>query len=282
MLCFTWNLHRTEAAFRAAISYLADLSGDFVATLQELPAVAKSTPDATKQVALLTKGKRPIRCHGVIGSSRASGRVGLFTSDNISITASIIRDSRDRMLMATLANKSWGKALQVVGLHAVDRINTHLPYERGRHAEALRMHIEGFRFPKVPLIVMGDFNAEPYHEELCTHGGFLALRDRKEVLRDWRDPTNSRPIQPLYNPMWCLLPEQLKHPSGTLKLSTHAQGVRWRHCDQILVSRELVDMIDGKPQIPSRLGGVMLTNRRGNPDEAISDHLPVRLRVKMS
>lgn len=74
--------------------------------------------------------------------------------------------------------------------------------------------------------------------------------------------------------MWSLLPEDSAGPPGTFLLNSDDQGIRWRLCDQILVSRELIDKIDGKPQILPKLLATKLLTAQGNPSRKYSDHLP--------
>lgn len=59
------------------------------------------------------------------------------------------------------------------------------------------------------------------------------------------------------------------------------RGIRWRLCDQILVSRDLVSRIDGLPEILPKLSTTRLTTKDGNPQTSISDHLPVQLRSNL-
>lgn len=277
MRFLTWNLGRGERAFRLALSHLAGLSGEFVAALQELPPSASSTAKARRLSGSLTQNR--VKCLNVMGSTRAPGRLGLFTSRELSAT-DFKQDGNQRMGMMALKSKRWSE-LYVVGVHAVDRRNVSSEYARGTLAGLSRLEIEAFWKPNRPLVVMGDFNADPYHPEVSGRLGLFAVRDRREAHRDWESTLVAGPMRPLYNPMWRLLPENPSGPGGTFVLNSGDQGIRWRLCDQILVSRELMDKLDGPPQILSMLVGTKLTTAAGNPSGRISDHLPVHLSVKM-
>lgn len=104
MLFLTWNLKRTERAFRLALDYLSGVDGGFVAAFQELPAMADSSAKAKRQALSMTKSR--VRCLGVVGSVRAPGRLGLFCSPDIAATEPITTDANIRMAMTELRSKT--------------------------------------------------------------------------------------------------------------------------------------------------------------------------------
>jgi exonuclease III len=279
MLLFTWNLSKKEKAFRLALDYLAQFGDEFLAVFQELPAIANSADAARGHAITLTKDR--VTCLGVVGSQRAPGRLGLFSSIGIAATQSITADPNDRTIRTVIKSTS-GADLGVVGIHAVDRRNTPTEYARMSWAGQLRTELENFWGPYQALVVMGDFNADPYHPEVSARRGMFAVRDRVEADVDWESSLIGGKLRPLYNPMWRLLPESSTRPSGTYLLNSEDQGIRWRLCDQILVSRDLIGRINGDPEILPRLSGSALTTKRGYPSSSkFSDHLPVQLRLKM-
>lgn len=263
---------------RLALDHLSRLNDEFLAVFQELPTVASSTADARKMAITLTTNR--VTCLGVVGSPRTPGRLGLFSSTAISAADSITSDGNRRMAMTTVQSTSWS-GLRVVGFHAVDRRNTATEYARGAWGVLSRLEVEAFWKPKQALVVMGDFNADPYHPEVSARQGMFAVRDRVEAARDWESSLVAGPMRPLYNPMWQLLPESSTRPGETFLLNSEEHGIRWRLCDQILVSRDLVAKIVGEPEILSNLSNVSLVTKHGYPSAKFSDHLPVQLRVKM-
>lgn len=279
MLVFTWNLQRTEQAFKLALDHLSQCGDSFVAAFQELPGLADSTEKAQQQAVTLS-GQR-VRCLGVVGSFRTPGRLGLFSSSDVTRVGSITSDSNYRTAMVVLRQRGR-QNVGVVGVHAVDRRNVASEYARNVWANLSRVAVETFWKPNWPLIVLGDFNADPYHPELSSCLGWFALRDRTEAAHDWESPLLNEPMRPLYNPTWHLLPEGLGRPGGTLCLNSHDQGVRWRICDQILVSRELITKLNGQPQIIAKIGETELLTKQGRPRaKVISDHLPIQLSVSI-
>lgn len=279
MLLFTWNLNRGETAFELALSYLAASGEPFLAAFQELPEAAASTALARKATSRLVQDRA--RCIGVIGSETTPGRVGLFSSPDVRAHAPIA-DRQARMAIASVRDLQSG--LKVIGVHAVDRRNVPAEDARVAHAMLLRQGIEGSWKPGCPLIVMGDFNADPYDREICSRLGIFAIRDSREMNRDWASPMvgYGERMRPLYNPAWHLLPESNTRPGGTFLFNSNDRGIRWRICDQILVSRELMMSIEGHPEILAKIGGEKLVSEEGAPNESrISDHLPLQMRVQI-
>jgi endonuclease/exonuclease/phosphatase family metal-dependent hydrolase len=141
--------------------------------------------------------------------------------------------------------------------------------------------------PSTLVVVVGDFNDEPFDAALTDLRGLLsppyAARDRTAVLRRRRmDPA---PV--LYNAAWRLLGEQQSRceeieadwekPAGTYLLGDTGRG-QWRTYDQVLVS---AGMLEG-PRPVFDDGSLLvhcpreLTTRHGAPaSDMMSDHFPV-------
>lgn len=279
MLVFTWNLKRNDRAFRLALDYLSQCNDAFIAVLQELPTLADSTLKAQPQT--LTLSRQRVQCLGIVGSPRTPGRLGVFSSPSVTQVGAITADSNNRTAMTVLRTPG-GVDFSVVGVHAVDRRTAPTPYARGALGQIMRFNIEIFWNSNWPLIVLGDFNADPYHDELSSCLGLFALRDRDETKRAWDISLLGKSMRPLYNPMWRLLPESQGQPAGTFRLKSHDQGIRWRLCDQILVSQELIAKLNGSPQSLAKIGQTKLLTKQGSPrTKAISDHLPVELSMSV-
>lgn len=278
MLLFTWNLKKSEKAFRLAIAHLRQAGEAFVAAFQELPTKYQFEAAVIEETRELSAGD--VQCLCMRGSRRTPGRVGIFASGEIS-SGAVTQDKKARTAIVSIAIGNDGPELTVVAIHGLDRRNYPHDYTRTPLAKDLRAQVDSVWTRKHPLIVMGDFNAEPYDPEISTESGIFALRDRSEV---YNHENGDGPL-PLYNPMWHLLPEAMGHeprPGGSYWYRTPAYGIRWRLSDQILVSRELVEVLAGPPTIISEINGERLTNPDGTPDRGeFSDHLPVQLRIRL-
>jgi endonuclease/exonuclease/phosphatase family metal-dependent hydrolase len=276
VLLFTWNLNKNEEAFRLALAHLRSSGYSFIASFQELPPQVGTTVLA-REVTKTLVGAR-VRCLGVTPSGRGSkhGRVGLFCSPNVGSTASDVwHDPRQRMAVVSVSGARVAPLL-VIGYHGENRRDSP---DRGRIGVQAREAIDK-HWRADPLVMLGDFNANPFDAEVCGSEGIFALRDREDARKKWASPlvVLGETQRPVFNPMWSLLPERSKRPKGSLQ-HDHMQMLRWRLYDQILVSPDLLDQIREMPEILPEIAGRGLLTADGNPDESISDHLPVQLRV---
>ncbi len=271
----TWNLggHKNaETALRAlelAAAHLVDM-GTCIAALQEvhLPtgaSVKDIIDDASKGLLVVierTLGAKVLLLHSRNVRSRGLRAYG-------------------RMVGATFgADVAWG-GLQVLGVHLDDRQTTAPGTARGFTAAGWQGDFVDF-WKGGPLVVMGDFNADPYDPEMCARsGGFFALRDR-DTLDQQPMVADGALRLPIFNPMWAHLSEKDgSMPRGTNAYRNPHQGPPARTYDQILVSRELVDSVAGLPGIWARIGDKSLITKRdgrgpgGYPRASFTDHLPV-------
>lgn len=278
MLLFTWNLDKKPTAFRLALAHMQRSGYGFIGCLQEMPPEVGTTALARKATKELVGDA--MRCLGVTEAAppHKHGRVGLFCSPNLTPTASdVAHDPRQRMAVIAVQGARVSP-LSVVGYHGESRGSGG---DRGRIGADARREIDK-RCGRGSVVMLGDFNANPFDAEVCGSEGLFAVRDRGEARQDWASPLLAfgEHQRPLYNPMWSLLPENTGRPAGT-----HAHDrllmLRWRFYDQILVSPDLIAMIREPPEILAEIAGQRLLNDGGNIDKSISDHLPVQLRVTL-
>jgi endonuclease/exonuclease/phosphatase family metal-dependent hydrolase len=273
LLLLSWNLYENLVAFNLALEHLRRSGYGFIACFQELPSEVGTT-DLARAVLMNLVGDS-ICCLGVTpaGSSYKHGRVGIFCSPHLRSTATDAEhDERQRMAIASVLGARM-EPLLVIGYHGETDIS------RGRIGTYVRSEINE-RWRQGPLIMLGDFNANPFDPEVCGCEGIYAVRDRADARQERASPLVplGEKQRPLYNPMWSLLPESRTRPAGT---HVHDAGLtlRWRLYDQILMSPDLIDAIRGAPEILAEVAGQRLLNTNGNLDESISDHLPVQMRV---
>jgi len=281
VLLFTWNLHQKEATFLLALEHLSSSGDNFIGCLQELPPVVGTTDqarDTTKEFF-----SDSIRCLGVTPAAPPykHGRVGLFCSPNLTPQPpDVEQDPRQRMAMAFLKGARM-EPLLVIGYHGVSREDAPTEAERGSIGTLARQEIDK-RWGQEPLIMLGDFNANPFDGEVCGNRGIYAVRHRRDARQERASPLLAlgRKQRPLYNPMWSLLPESMTRAEGT-HMHTAELMLRWRLYDQVLLSPDLIDHTQDLPEILTAIAGSNLLTRDGNPDKNISDHLPVQLRVNI-
>lgn len=135
---------------------------------------------------------------------------------------------------ATFAARARPSApLAIVAVHWPSRLHESAREARGDLAHELRDLVDKLR-EKLPTIVMGDFNDEPFDLSIAT--GLKASRDRALVAAD---------RAPLYNPFWRLLGERqhleqassVHRGAGTYFYRGGSKTTDWYTFDQIMFSR---------------------------------------------
>lgn len=278
---FTWNLNANsrkatvdklaETAFSLAVQHLAK-QGTFIAAIQEPP------EGISKDITMADSGGRVRIVERSLGA-----KVMILHSDDLH---AIKTEPFDRMFGSTFGGDVWGD-LQVLGVHIEDKRS--YPEGPGRNDKIKKSGCEYLDFWRGgPLIVLGDFNANPWHPEVCAkEGAFYALRDR-DVLEKEKKPTECGGGLrfPLYNPMWKHLQEKkYPEPRGTNDYTDDYGGIRPCLYDQVLLSKHLMNRVDEPPIILNEIAGQSLItdNKKrsagGYPN--FTDHLPVSMKINL-
>ena len=128
-------------------------------------------------------------------------------------------------------------------------------------------------------VVIGDFNANPYDEELLLPSAFNAMLFkgilRARGSRTWHD--KSYPF--MYNPTVNWLSEDTETYGSHYYSSDDGTSPVWNCYDQALVSRTLMDGVRSYSYL-RRIGETDLIARR-RPKRKISDHLPLLVDIEM-
>jgi hypothetical protein len=278
VLLFTWNLDKKPTALRLALAHMQGSGPSFIGCLQEMPPEAGTTALARAAIHALVGDA--IRCLGVTEAAPPykHGRVGLFCSPDLTATTDdVTHDPRQRMAVIAVEGAAVSP-LSVVGYHGESR---GAAPDRSRIGADARREIDK-RCGQGSVVMLGDFNANPFDAEVCGSAGLFAVRDRGEARKRWASPLLAigEDQRPLYNPTWSLLPEDAGRPAGT-HVYDRARMLHWRFYDQILVSPDLIDTIREPPEILAELAGTRLLTDAGNIDKSISDHLPAQLRITL-
>lgn len=215
----------------------------------------------------------------------------VFVSENL-------KEASERMVGARFSARGFPN-VQLVGAHFPDRRT--LPAGDGRETIVGELAKEVHHFwDHGPLIMLGDFNANPFHPEMAERRFLWAIRDRDylesgEALttRELREnvPVLSRgqryeshramaqelgkPLRkPLFNPMWRFLSERAQHPRGTYHYAGADAVVPWNCLDHVIVSSHFVQQM--RLQILTWLGDKQLIDAgRKSVRSQYGDHLPV-------
>ena len=139
-------------------------------------------------------------------------------------------------------------------------------------AERLRVDVESELESGKKILMMGDYNVEPYHDAVVHH--LQSSREKNLVL--------NRASNVLYNPCWKFLAssqnEKVSINDGTYYYSSGAFN-RWHIIDQVLVSKGFLQghwtLIDENVKI---IDLDSLTSNLGEmSNNKLSDHLPISL-----
>jgi len=197
-------------------------------------------------------------------------------------------DSERRMLgLSFFSNDGTWSNLQVLGVHGQDRYNSPTDAERGHWASCMRGTLDKF-WKGGPLVVLGDLNANPFHDEITGRAGLHAVRKKDGIGESRKLPQMQKSSISLYNPMWSLLVDDAGKAPGTYYHSSRTRTDLLWHCiDQIIVSAHLEPHLIGGPEIQTHLTGDAVTSLvdsdgvplRSKGEPVYSDHLPVQLSI---
>lgn len=124
-------------------------------------------------------------------------------------------------------------------------------------------------------IIIGDFNANPYDEELLQMNAFHAVLFKEIIRKSETRTIDNRAYRRLYNPTIHFLSEDTQN-YGSYYYQNGSCTPVWHCLDQILVSKALIDNIKSLQYIRN-IGDKSLINRIA-PNRNISDHLPLYVR----
>lgn len=132
------------------------------------------------------------------------------------------------------------------------------------------------------VVVIGDFNLNPFDPMMTKLEGMNALMERK-----WRKPRPSTKVKnkrmlKFYNPMWSLFGDLTAGPPGTFYHKGTTKGMHgWNMVDQAIVSSQALPWFSSV-SILEKAGPHELVNpTSGRPDDKkYSDHLPIMLELR--
>lgn len=120
-------------------------------------------------------------------------------------------------------------------------------------------------------LVIGDFNMDPFEENLFNKTTFMAFREKEYVM------SSEKQVPMYYNPSWKYMCEK-DHPKGTIFFETSM--VQWSMFDQVLISKDLVNNFISF-EIPSMLGTKMISVSDCKSEKNFSDHMPIKLTMEI-
>ena len=125
-------------------------------------------------------------------------------------------------------------------------------------------------------IVIGDFNCNPFDEELLQKDAFNAVLFKSIINYQETIRYNEKERRRFYNHAINYISEETK-TYGSLYYSSGSAPIYWNSFDQILVRKELMDNITGFMYLRMINGKHLLKDIK--PDSTISDHLPLLVNI---
>ena len=175
----------------------------------------------------------------------------------------------------------FGQLEMLLGLvHGVDIRN----YEASHRQEFAQLLADDLRFVAANrghnrLILMGDFNMNPYESGMNLATGMNAMMTRA-CIASGRRTYLEKEYDFYYNPMWSLFGDGSAGPAGTVYNLSSQGPYGWSMLDQVLFNQSVVDRFE-RVEILTHAGKVGLTTSKGRPDVVnASDHLPILVKLK--
>lgn len=126
-------------------------------------------------------------------------------------------------------------------------------------------------------IVIGDFNANPYDEELLSVHGFNAVLFKDLILSNEYRIYEYLEYKHFYNPILDFISASDKMHGSFYHRGDSCTPI-WHCIDQILLRKELVQNL-GELKYIMKIGDTDLIKAK-KPDDSISDHLPLLATIK--
>jgi len=124
------------------------------------------------------------------------------------------------------------------------------------------------------VLVLGDFNMNPYDRGMNIPAGLNAMMTRACTVRGCRHYTGED-YDFYYNPMWGLFGDNTQGPAGTVYDTSDQGPYGWNMVDQIVVHHSLVPLFKDV-KILTQAGETSLMTKSGRPDtNSVSDHFPI-------
>lgn len=166
----------------------------------------------------------------------------------------------------------------LAGVHLQDRRN-YDSYDRTETIGELIADINGMERETAcnNIIIIGDFNANPYDRELLDARAFNAVLFKDIIQSSEISVKNRKPYRRFYNPILNFLAESPKNYGSYYYIRGMSTPV-WHCLDQVLVSKSLMERIVDLKYIRLINGRNLV--RKSGLDGSISDHLPLLVHLE--
>lgn len=263
MKLLTWNLHdkpEKPASFRTLVGVLAYMDStaafdDVVACVQEAPC---SAGELRQHVETLSDK---------LSAVPVEAKAYLIYSRTLKLR--FARPDKTRRAIVARFETQKGTLFDVVGLHFHDRDTVMPGEERGGAFALFRAHIDEMLDQCRPVVVLGDFNAEPESAEISSPYCFYARTNRGNLVK-----RHGRVTGTVRRPLIVKGPQREEQADGT---HYWARRELWQTMDFVAVSPDLNELVRSTVRLTKVLDvGLLTSSKKGIPNkDNFSDHLPV-------
>jgi exonuclease III len=124
------------------------------------------------------------------------------------------------------------------------------------------------------LILLGDFNMNPYDKPMNLAAGLNAMMTKSCVEKGLRRHID-RDYDFYYNPMWSLFGDNTDGPAGTVYDTSNQGPYGWSMLDQVLINHSIINLFRDV-KILTEAGTQSLMDGKGRPNSnTVSDHFPI-------
>lgn len=161
----------------------------------------------------------------------------------------------------------------LTGVHMPDRMSSDV-YARIAKAGRIVNDIKNLEISSKckKTIIIGDFNANPYDDEMLAMNSFNAVLFKDEILRAETKSVGGVSYRRFFNPILHFISEDTKLYGSFYYLNGSTSPI-WHCLDQVLVSRSLADCVSNIEYL-KEIKNISLL-KRVKPNAEISDHLPL-------
>lgn len=124
------------------------------------------------------------------------------------------------------------------------------------------------------VVMIGDFNMNPYDRGMNLAAGLNAMMTRECVAEGFRQHVGKK-YDLYYNPMWSLFGDNNAGPAGTVYDKSNQGPYGWSMLDQVVIHHSLVPSFEGV-RILAQVEGRSFMDKNGRPDSKnASNHFPI-------
>ena len=180
--------------------------------------------------------------------------------------------SKKRYILIRCVTK--GLSFNLVGLHLQSQLYTQQIAHRQQTILNLKNMISSYEAASdEKTVLIGDFNINPYDQEMTSYIFFNAV-SFMDLMENDLVRHQGEIYKKFYNPMLELISEEQKNYGSYFYPD---EGMCWHFFDQCLLRKEILPFFKGVKLI-KKLGNIHLISNKV-PNKKISDHLPIVLHL---